>query len=146
MLVGRSACAFCLVVVLAACDSAPASFGLAKRPQVYGFAFPISPATASPVQAARAFPLLDFEQPVVLAQAPDQTDRVFVVEAPGRIRVFSNSDSASSARRVAPGTKESSVLWERMRRRDCPRMPTLGSDIVDPLAIDVVGAWIDAGP
>ncbi|MCZ6786237.1 MAG: PQQ-dependent sugar dehydrogenase [Planctomycetota bacterium] len=96
MLVGRSACAFCLVVVLAACDSAPASFGLAKRPQVYGFAFPISPATASPVQAARAFPLLDFEQPVVLAQAPDQTDRVFVVEAPGRIRVFSNSDSASS--------------------------------------------------
>ena len=68
------------------------------------------------------------------------------MEAPGRIRVFSNSDSASSARRVAPGSKESSVLWERMRRRDCPRMPTLGSDIVDPLAIDVVGAWIDAGP
>ena len=48
------------------------------------------------MQAARAFPLLDFEQPVALAQAPDQTDRVFVVEAPGRIRVFPNSDSVSS--------------------------------------------------
>ena len=50
------------------------------------------------------------------------------------------------ARRVLPGLKESSVLWERIRRRDCPRMPTLGSNLVDPAAVGVVGAWIDAGP
>ena len=50
------------------------------------------------------------------------------------------------ARRVKPGVKESSVLWERMRRLDGNRMPPLASGLVDEEAVTLVGEWIDGGP
>lgn len=52
---------------------------------------------------------------------------------------------APSAVRITPGGKELSDLWERMRRRDGWGMPPLGSGLVDPFAVDLVGAWIDQG-
>jgi uncharacterized repeat protein (TIGR03806 family) len=51
-----------------------------------------------------------------------------------------------NAARVRAGAKESSVLWERLRRTDATRMPPLASNVVDPLAVDLIGAWIDGGP
>ena len=45
---------------------------------------------------------------------------------------------------VAPGAKEQSVLWERLRRLDGTRMPPLASNVVDPQGVDLVGRWIDA--
>lgn len=44
---------------------------------------------------------------------------------------------------VTPGSKESSVLWERMRRLDTNRMPPLGSHRVDSAGVDLIGQWID---
>ncbi len=50
------------------------------------------------------------------------------------------------ARRVKPGSKEASVLFERMRRFDRTRMPPLGSDLADEHGADLIGTWIDRGP
>ncbi len=50
----------------------------------------------------------------------------------------------TNARVVAPGSKESSVLWERMRRLDTYRMPKIGSHRVDQAAVDLIGMWIDS--
>jgi len=93
----------CLSLAVAACGgggSTPppgstAPFGLTRRVPVTGLAFPDAqgPATA---QIVRAFPNLSFSSPVHLTHAPDGTDRIFVVEVAGRIRVFQNSDNASS--------------------------------------------------
>jgi uncharacterized repeat protein (TIGR03806 family) len=51
----------------------------------------------------------------------------------------------TNARLVAPGSKETSTLWERMRRLDATRMPPLASSVVDATAVDVIGVWIDSG-
>ena len=48
------------------------------------------------------------------------------------------------AYRVTPGSKESSVLWERMRRLDGARMPPLASSEVDDFGVDLIGQWIDS--
>jgi uncharacterized repeat protein (TIGR03806 family) len=47
------------------------------------------------------------------------------------------------ARRIAAGAKESSVLWERMRRLDATRMPPLASRAVDEDAVEIIGQWVD---
>jgi uncharacterized repeat protein (TIGR03806 family) len=52
---------------------------------------------------------------------------------------------AGSALRIAPGGKEQSDLWQRMRRRDAFGMPPLATSVVDQAAVDLVGAWIDSG-
>ncbi len=44
---------------------------------------------------------------------------------------------------IAPGVKERSVLWERLRRLDGTRMPRLGTSEVHGEAVDLVGTWID---
>lgn len=46
--------------------------------------------------------------------------------------------------RIAPGSRESSVLWERMRRTDENRMPAIGSHLPDETAIEIIGRWIDS--
>jgi len=46
---------------------------------------------------------------------------------------------------VAPGVKELSVLWERMRLLDGNRMPSIGTGTVHAEAVDIVGEWIDDG-
>jgi hypothetical protein len=45
---------------------------------------------------------------------------------------------------VAPGNKESSVLWERVGRLDSYRMPKIGSHRIDQTALDLIGMWIDS--
>jgi len=49
-----------------------------------------------------------------------------------------------AARIVDQGSKETSVLWERMRRLDDTRMPPLSSHRVDDGGVELVGAWIDS--
>ncbi len=49
----------------------------------------------------------------------------------------------ANARIIAPGVKESSVLWERIRRLDGTRMPPLATHRVDQQAVDLIGEWID---
>ncbi len=49
-----------------------------------------------------------------------------------------------AARIIAPGARESSVLWERMRRLDTTRMPPLASNRVDTSGVELIGAWIDS--
>ena len=50
----------------------------------------------------------------------------------------------ANARIIAAGAKESSVLWERMRRLDANRMPPLASHRVDDTGVALVGEWIDS--
>jgi glucose/arabinose dehydrogenase len=45
-----------------------------------------------------AFPNLSFTSPVFLTHSGDSTDRIFVVEQAGKIKVFQNSQSVSSAK------------------------------------------------
>lgn len=45
-----------------------------------------------------AFPNLSFNNAVFLTHAADSTDRIFIVEQAGRIKVFPNSSNASSAK------------------------------------------------
>jgi len=45
-----------------------------------------------------AFPNLTFSDPVFLTHADDGSDRIFVVEQPGRIKVFQNSPTVSEAK------------------------------------------------
>jgi hypothetical protein len=52
---------------------------------------------ASAVEVQRAFPSLTFTQPVDLQNAGDGTDRLFVVEQAGIIKVFDNDPGATSA-------------------------------------------------
>lgn len=82
----------CLVVVLlAACHGGGGeSFGLDHRVEVAALPLPDGLPDPLPVQWTNAFPALVFDQPVLLTAPPDGTDRVVVVEQPGRVRVFAN--------------------------------------------------------
>jgi uncharacterized repeat protein (TIGR03806 family) len=51
----------------------------------------------------------------------------------------------AGAKIIKPGARATSVLWERMRRRDFRGMPAIGSKRVDDAAVDLIGRWIDAG-
>lgn len=49
-----------------------------------------------------------------------------------------------NARIVAPGSRETSVLWQRMNTLDDgQRMPPLASHRVDTAGVDLIGEWID---
>ena len=50
----------------------------------------------------------------------------------------------ANAQIIAAGAKESSVLWERMRRLDPNRMPPLASHRVDDAGVTLIGEWIDS--
>ncbi|WP_273453885.1 PQQ-dependent sugar dehydrogenase [Nevskia ramosa] len=50
-----------------------------------------------------------------------------------------------NARRIASGSKESSLIWERMRRLDDNRMPNIASHVVDADGVALIGQWIDSG-
>jgi uncharacterized repeat protein (TIGR03806 family) len=49
-----------------------------------------------------------------------------------------------SARIIAPGDAERSVLTARMNRRDIYAMPPLGSNLVDSAGVLLISAWIDS--
>lgn len=50
-----------------------------------------------PVSAERAFENLEFDRPIVVTHAGDGTNRVFVAEQEGRIRVFPNDQDAEES-------------------------------------------------
>jgi glucose/arabinose dehydrogenase/subtilisin-like proprotein convertase family protein len=79
-------------------SSTAPQFGLTRRVPVTGLTFPITGAAPpTSLQRVRAFPNLSFNQPVFLTHAGDGTDRVFVVEKRGVIKVFANNDAVTSA-------------------------------------------------
>ncbi len=51
----------------------------------------------------------------------------------------------ANAVRIRPGAKESSVVWERMRRTDGTTMPPLTHHVPDTFGIELIGNWIDSG-
>lgn len=55
------------------------------------------PVNTAALQVANAFPSLTFASPVEFTYADDGSNRVFVVEQPGRILVFENSSATKSA-------------------------------------------------
>src|SRR5262245_14886221 len=71
---------FAVLILLAACAKK-------EQPAAAGFGLVIEP----------AFPNLAFEQPVDLQHAPDGTNRIFVVEQRGVIRVFPNDPAVTEA-------------------------------------------------
>ena len=52
------------------------------------------PTTLPSVRLEPAFASLDFQRPVQITHAGDGSDRLFVVEQPGRVLVFPNSSDA----------------------------------------------------
>ena len=44
---------------------------------------------------------------------------------------------------AAPGNRLDSALFHRMNTRESGQMPPLGTHEVDPLAVDLIGRWID---
>ena len=51
----------------------------------------------------------------------------------------------AGARRIDPGSRETSLVWQRIRRLDNKRMPPLGSHVVHGAGVALLGEWIDAG-
>lgn len=73
-------------------------YGLEQRPVLGSLNLPVSNPTAS-VGFADAFPALpDFNQPIYLTHSGDNSNRLFVVEQPGVIKVFANDPGVSQAR------------------------------------------------
>jgi glucose/arabinose dehydrogenase len=56
------------------------------------------PARAQQVQLVDAFPGLSFTKPVLLTHSGDGTDRIFVVQQNGLIRVFANDSTTAASR------------------------------------------------
>jgi len=71
--------------------------GLLARPANPTCLAPPRPVIASGVQIVRAFPALTFSLPMLLLQAPNTPDRLFVMERAGVVRSFPNRDSATPA-------------------------------------------------
>ncbi|MCC6848891.1 MAG: PQQ-dependent sugar dehydrogenase [Deltaproteobacteria bacterium] len=80
-----------------ACDADPAPHGLAGRPVGGTCRLDGSPEQFPTLEVARAFAGLTFNAPVQITYAPDGSDRLFVVEQTGRIKVFANDDGVASA-------------------------------------------------
>jgi len=59
--------------------------------------FPTGLPSPSPLQAVDAFPNLSFSRPLFLTHPGDGTDRLFVVEQDGRVRVFDNDPATGTA-------------------------------------------------
>ncbi len=92
--------AFLAAVLLAACAQEEAAqeapYGLEQRVQVQGLTFPTGLASPGPVDVVDAFPLLSFQEPLLLTHAGDGSGRVFVVERRGVVKVFANDPAAST--------------------------------------------------
>lgn len=56
-----------------------------------------------------------------------------------------NLAASSGGVRLVPGTKEASVLWQRIGLLGAQRMPPLGSNVVDDDGLALIGLWIDLG-
>lgn len=96
---------FCVTfgsLYLPACSSGSsgggsAPFGLQTRPVVSSLTFPTNNPQPLPLTPVNAFSNLTFDQPTFLTAAPDQSNRIFVLEKPGRIRVFPNDPNVTQS-------------------------------------------------
>jgi uncharacterized repeat protein (TIGR03806 family) len=78
------------------CDESGAPFGLSSRVSATQCKLDGDPDTAPPLEIERVFSAIGFASPLQLTHAPDGTDRVFVVEQGGKIRVFANGSPTSA--------------------------------------------------
>jgi uncharacterized repeat protein (TIGR03806 family) len=78
------------------CDANSAPFGLSSRVTASQCKLDGDPDTAPALEVERVFTAISFTQPVQLTHAPDGTDRIFVVEQGGKIRVFPNGSPAGA--------------------------------------------------
>ena len=83
-----------LLLLDTACSDASRSAARPRElfPSVEGVNFPIRGAHPTAMNTVLAFPSLRFSAPVFLTHAPDNSDRLFVVEKRGRIQVFPNEE------------------------------------------------------
>ena len=88
----------CLWFALLAAEARGQTCTESPRVPYAGHNFPLdSPPTQQPMTAVDAFPNLPtLNQPLFLTYAPDGSNRIFVVERAGTIRVFDNDPNASS--------------------------------------------------
>jgi uncharacterized repeat protein (TIGR03806 family) len=75
----------------------PAPFGFDVRSSNPTCLAPARPSPGGGVNVDRAFPNLSFNQPILLLTAPGETNRMFVVEQGGAVKVFANQDNTPSA-------------------------------------------------
>ena len=77
---------------------ADAPYGLTKRIPNTSFLLSTSGDTLADMQTKRVFTALSFSRPIYLFHAGDSTDRIFVVEKSGIIKVFINDPLVSQAK------------------------------------------------
>ena len=87
----------CLILSLAVPGLSQLPYGLPERIPNVSFLPSSSGYTLGEMQFRRTFASLPLSQPVFLTHAGDNTDRLFVVERSGRIRVFPNRDDIAAA-------------------------------------------------
>lgn len=73
-------------------DAGP--WGYDARPANTTCIAPNPPPNLSGVTTQRVFTNLTFNQPIGMLQAPGEPNRIFIMERPGRVRVFPNSQTA----------------------------------------------------
>jgi uncharacterized repeat protein (TIGR03806 family) len=71
---------------------------LARRVPVTTLTFPPDNPHRTPLRTQRAFPHIEFDEPLFLTAPPDGTDRIVILEKKGRILVFPNSDETPQAK------------------------------------------------
>ena len=64
------------------------------------------------------------------------TNACDVVPSQGRLGI-------PGARLIAPGNASTSLVVERMQRRDIHGMPPLGSNVVDSAGVSLISDWIN---
>src|SRR5262245_42576317 len=74
------------------------SLAAAAAAQVSQHKFPVQGPQPGTMSVVRAFPSLSFTRPLYLTAAPDQSNRIFVVEQGGRILVFPNNDTVTTTK------------------------------------------------
>lgn len=73
-------------------------YGLTQRVPNTAFKISTSGSSLASMQLRRVFSRLAFSSPLLLTHAGDNSDRVFVMEQAGIIKVFPNQDNAASAK------------------------------------------------
>ena len=86
-----------LAILSAGCP-APGEEAAEAQAQIQAQAERAGASTLPAISLSPAFPKLSFIRPVLLTHAGDGTDRLFVVEQIGRIRVFENSNDVEEAK------------------------------------------------
>lgn len=75
----------------------PTGFGLNQRQPLPALPFAQNTSTGGTLAIVQAFPNLSFQNPLFLTHAGDGTDRLFIVEQGGLIKVFNNAPNAPAS-------------------------------------------------